>query len=58
MVHTLVQVLSSKDNGAMRVDRVAVNKVNAAQPSIHALLILRVYVYETKTIGSHEYGKS
>ena len=42
----------------MRVDRMAVDKVNAAQPSIYALLVLRVYVYENSTIGSHEYGDS
>ncbi len=45
----LEQVPSSDDDKAMHVDRVAVDKVTAAQPSIDALLILRMNEYGTKT---------
>ena len=47
--YRLEQVLSSDDDKAMHVDRVAVDKVTAAQPSIDALLILRMNGYGTKT---------
>ena len=45
VVQTLVQVSSSEDDWATKiVDRMAVVQVTAAQPSIEALLILRVDV--------------
>lgn len=56
--YRLEQVPSSEDDKAMHVDRVAVDNVTVAQPSIGAFLIESVHEQETQFIESHEDGKS